>query len=91
MENKELKNKNTRPRRANTVKGVERSKIQFGGETYDTKFTTSTGEKKKYFMHDMHKLAVDMTFTQMKDRKGTKNMERERWQTCIKNIHNWKP
>ena len=37
---------------------------------YDTQFTPSTGEKKKYFMHDMHKLAVDATFTQMTAKKG---------------------
>ena len=37
---------------------------------YDTQFTPSTGEMKKYFMHDMHKLAVDATFTQMTAKKG---------------------
>ena len=27
------------------------------------------GRRKKYFMHDMHKLAVDVTFTQMTAKK----------------------
>ena len=35
---------------------------------------TRTGEIKKYVMHDMHKLAVDMTFTQMMAKNGIKNM-----------------
>ena len=46
--------------------------MKFGGKTYNTLFSTSTGEKKKYFMHDMHKLAVDVTFTQMTAKKGIK-------------------
>ena len=46
--------------------------MKFGGKIYDTQFTTSTGEKRKYFMHDMHKIAVDMTFAQMTDKKGIK-------------------
>ena len=29
-------------------------------------FNASTGENKKYFIYDMHKLAVDATFTHMK-------------------------
>ena len=29
-------------------------------------------------MHDMHKLAIDVTFTQMTAKKGIKNMDRER-------------
>ena len=40
--------------------------------TYDTQFTTITGERKKDFMHDMHKLAVDVTFTQLVTKKGIK-------------------
>ena len=47
-------------------------KIKFSGETYDTQFITSTGEKKNVFMHDMHKLAVDVTFTQITSKKGIK-------------------
>ena len=46
--------------------------MKFGGKTYNTQFNTSTVEKKKYFMHDMHKLAVDVTFTQMTAKKGLK-------------------
>ena len=46
--------------------------MKVGGETYDTQFTTSTGEKKKYFMHDMHKLAVDVKSTQITAKKGIK-------------------
>ena len=42
------------------------------GEGYNIQFTTSTGEKKKYFMHYMHKLAVYVTFTQMTAKKGIK-------------------
>ena len=45
--------------------------MKFRGKIYDTKLTTSTGEKKKY-MHDMHKLDVDVTFTQMTAKKGIK-------------------
>ena len=55
METKESENKNTRIRRANVGKGVERLYMKFGGKTYDTQLTTSTGEKKKYFMHDIQK------------------------------------
>ena len=57
--------KNTRPRRANAGKGIERHKMKFGGNKYGTQFTNITGEKKKYFIHDMHKLDVDVTFNQM--------------------------
>ena len=89
MEAKYRENTNTSPRRANAGKGVERLEMKFGGKTYDTQFTTSTGEKKKHFMHDMKKLAVDMTLTQMTANKGIKNMERDRWQLFIRNIHNW--
>ena len=45
METKERENTNTSPRRANAGKGFDRLEIKFGEETYDTKFTTSTGEK----------------------------------------------
>ena len=44
--------------------------MNFGGKTYDNQLTTRTGEKKKYFMNDMHKLAMDVTFTQMTAKKG---------------------
>ena len=64
--------------------------MNFGGKTYDTQFTTRTGEKRKYFIHDMHKLALGVTFTQMTAKNGIKNMERYQWQLCIRNIHNWK-
>ena len=88
LETEERENTNTRKRRANAGKGVERLEMKFGWETYDTQFTTITGEKKTHFMHDMHKLAVDVTFTQMSVKKGIKKMDRERWHPCISNIHN---
>ena len=50
--------------------------MKFGGERYDTQFANSTGEKKKYFMHDMHKLAMDVIFAKMTANKGIKNMEK---------------
>ena len=46
----------------NPGKGVERINMEFRGNKYDTKFTR-TGKKRKYFMHYMHKLALDVTFT----------------------------
>ena len=64
-----MKNKH-KAKKGQRSKCVERLEMKFGGKTYDTKFTTRTGEKKKYFMHDMHKLAVDVTFTQMTTKKG---------------------
>ena len=60
--------------------------MKFGGKIYDTQFTTRTGEKKNYFIHNMHKLAVYVIFTQMMDKKSIKNMEIERWHKCIRNI-----
>ena len=36
METKERENANTRPRRANSVKGVEHLELKFGGKKYDT-------------------------------------------------------
>ena len=48
--------------------------MKFGGKTYDTQFTTSTGENKKDFMHDMHELAMDVTFTQITSKKGIKRL-----------------
>ena len=36
LETKERENRNTRTRRYNAKKGVERLKIKFGGKTYDT-------------------------------------------------------
>ena len=50
------------------MKGVERLKMKFGGKKYDTRFT-NTGIKKK-IMLDMHKIAVDVTFTLMTAKKG---------------------
>ena len=44
METKKRENKNTRPIRSNTGKGVERLEMNFRGKTYDTQFTTSNGE-----------------------------------------------
>ena len=72
LETKKRENTNTRPRRANTGKGVECLKMNFGGKTYDNKLTTSTGENKKYFMHDMQKLSVDVKFDQTTAKKGIK-------------------
>ena len=46
--------------------------MKFGGGKYDTQFATSTREKKKYFIHDMHKLAVDVTLTEMTAKKDIK-------------------
>ena len=46
--------------------------MKFGGKKYDTQFTR-TGKKKNYFIHDMHKLAVNVIFTQITDKKGGKN------------------
>ena len=73
VETNEHGNMNTRTIRANAGKGVEHPNMKFGGKTYDTKFANSTGKKKKYFMHDMHKLSVDVTFIHMTFKKGTKN------------------
>ena len=53
MENKERENMNKRPRSANSGKRVHHLEIKFGVKTYDIQFTTSTGEKKKDFMHGM--------------------------------------
>ena len=46
METKERENTNTRPRMVNAGKGVDCLEMKFGGKTYYTKFTTSTGENK---------------------------------------------
>ena len=62
METKERKNTNTRPIRLNAGKGVECLEMKFRGNKYYTQFT-STGRKIKYFIHDMKKPAVDVTFT----------------------------
>ena len=62
METKEHENTNTRPRMTNTGKGVESLDMKLRGKKYDTQLT-STGKKRKYFMHAMHKLAVDVMFT----------------------------
>ena len=72
LETKDRESKNTRPIMANAGKGFERLEINFGGKTYDTQFTISTGEKNKYFMHDMHKPAVDVVFAQMTAKKCIK-------------------
>ena len=75
LETKERENTNTGPIKANAGKLVERLKMNFGGETYDTQSTTSTREKQKNVMYDMYKLAVDVTFTQMTAKKGIKKHE----------------
>ena len=73
-----MKTQKTRPRRADAGKLDKRLEMKIGVEIYDTQFVTSTGEKKKYFMHDMHKLAVDVTFAQMTAKRGIKKRgERE--------------
>ena len=64
---------NTSPRRSSIGKGVKHLDFKFGGETYYTQFIISTREKKKYFIHEIHKLAVDVAFTQMMSKKGIKN------------------
>ena len=69
METKERENTNTRPKRANAGKGVERLEIKFRGKKYGTQFTSTVNKKN---IHDMHKLAVDVTFTQMASKKGIK-------------------
>ena len=63
MKTRERENTNKSPRRDNARKFVERLETNFGGKKYDTQFT-STGNRKTYFMHDMHKIAMDVTFTQ---------------------------
>ena len=55
----------------NSWKSINRFKMKFGGKNYDTQFT-STGKKRKDFMHAMQKLPVDAVFTQMTSRKGIK-------------------
>ena len=72
-ETKERGNTNTSTRKSNTGKGVECLEKKFGLKTYETQFVTRTGEKNKYFMHDMKKLAVDVTFTQITAKKGINN------------------
>ena len=71
METKECENHNTRPRRENGRKCVERLETKSGGNKYDTKFTR-TGKKIKQFMHDIQKLAVAVRFTSMTSKKGIK-------------------
>ena len=68
METKERKNMITRPRKANVGKCVEHLEMKFVGNKYDTEFT-STEIKKRYFMHYMHTLTMDVTFTQMTYKK----------------------
>ena len=43
--------------------------MKFGGKTFDTQFTNN-GIKSKEFMHEMHKIFADVTFTQMTSNKG---------------------
>ena len=62
LETKELENKNTRPRRANVGNRVERL---LWHSIYHQHWV-----KEKKIMHDMHKLTVDVTFTQMTTKKG---------------------
>ena len=72
METKESENTNTNPIRVNSEKGVERLYMKFEGNKYDTQLTR-TGNKRKYFMHGMWKLAADVKFKQMTHKKGIKN------------------
>ena len=83
METKEREKPNTRPRRANSGKSVERLEVKFGGKKYDIQFTR-TGKKKINFMHDMHKLAVDVTFIQMISKKVTKKHRKRALATMYK-------
>ena len=46
--------------------------MKFRGDKYDTQFA-STGNKKIYFMRDMHKLAVNFISTQTTANKGINN------------------
>ena len=71
METKERGNTNTRPRRANAVKCVERLEMNLGGNKYNTQLTR-TGKKNKYCINDMHKLDVDVKLTKMTPNKGIK-------------------
>ena len=57
--------------------------MKFGGNKYDTQLT-STGKRNKYFMHDMHKLAVDVTFIQMISKKVTKKHRKRALATMYK-------
>ena len=45
--------------------------MKFGGKKYGTQFI-NTEEKENQFMHYMHKIAVDATFTLMTAKKGIK-------------------
>ena len=76
METNERENTSKSPRISNAGKSVECIKMKFGGKKYDIQFS-STGKKKRYFIHDMHKLAMDVIFTKVIDKKGiNKNGER---------------
>ena len=72
METKQRENTNTNPRRQNAGKVVKHLQMKFGGKKYNNQFT-STSKKRKYFMHDMHKIDVDVTFKHMTANKGIKN------------------
>ena len=77
METKERENMNTSLIRENIGEGVEHLKMKFVGKKYHTQ-PTSTRTKRKQFLHEIQKLAVDVTFIQMTAKKGTnKNVERE--------------
>ena len=78
METKERKNTNTSSRSENLVKGVETLEMKFAGNKYYIQFT-STGEKIKDFMHDIHKLSVKLTITQMTAKKDSKNHGEREW------------
>ena len=60
---------NTSPRRVNAGQVVGILEMNFGGNKYYIQFA-STGKKRKYFMHDMHKLAVYVAFPQTTSKKG---------------------
>ena len=70
LETKYYYNTTTIPSSKNSGKYFERLKMKFGGKKYGNQFTNT--EEKKQFMRDMHKIAVDVTFTQIIAKKGLK-------------------
>ena len=50
VETKDHEKPNKSPRRVNEGRGVDCLKMKFGGKTYDTQITTSTGEKKNIYV-----------------------------------------
>ena len=52
--------------------GLSASKLSLEGKHMKLNSPPALGKGKKYFMRDMQKLAVDVTFTQMTAKKGIK-------------------